>query len=99
MQHRESQKLGYHGRGVGSRAQGVIAKTLAVVAAGLLIASAIAVSLVLFVIALSGLLVFGLYLWWKTRELRKQMRSRPGQGDVIEGEVIREVHLKDAERD
>jgi len=34
------------------------------------------------------------YLWWKTRDLRKQMRNHPFgdeviAGEVIEGEVIR----------
>ena len=40
-------------------------------------------------------LTFGGYLWWKTRELRRQMRARMQEqsqpwsgGDYIEGEVI-----------
>jgi len=57
------------------------------------------------VILVAGTMAWG-YLWWKTRELRKQMRNYPppgmvreGQmagndvirGEVIEGEVIRVV--------
>ena len=39
------------------------------------------------------MLAFGGYLWWQTRELRRQMRERMQEqpefaGDVIEGEVI-----------
>jgi hypothetical protein len=40
-------------------------------------------------------LTVGGFLWWKTRELRRQMRARMQEqsqtwsdGDVIEGEVI-----------
>ncbi len=40
------------------------------------------------------------YLWWRTRDLRKQMREHPAgnvviEGEVIEGEVIREVDFRD----
>lgn len=71
-----------------------------VVIAGL----ALMFSVVLFaIIATVGILAWG-YFWWKTRDLRKQMREiheqalrgqsgyRPPAGsDVIEGEVIREI--------
>jgi len=62
-------------------------------------------SLAIFAVALVvGLLVFG-WLWWKLRRAVRQMRGdprfqqfmasaergrRPPQGDIIEGEVIRE---------
>ena len=58
-----------------------------------MLASAFAISLVFIVIALAVVLVFGGYLWWKTRELRRQVHERmqsqsmPG-GEIIEGEVI-----------
>lgn len=49
------------------------------------------------VIIVAGMLGWA-YLWWKTRELRKQMRNYPppgmvregemGENDVIRGEVI-----------
>jgi len=48
---------------------------------------------VLFIyIAIGAVLMFG-YFWWKTRNLRKQMRSAPSrqsaqEGLIIEGEVI-----------
>ena len=51
---------------------------------------------VLFVyIAIGAVLMLG-YFWWKTRNLRKQMRSAPPQhspqdGLIIEGEVICEA--------
>lgn len=56
-------------------------------------------SLVLFVVLVAGGLLVWAYLWWKTRELRRQMRQRqetngmrdqPAGGRVIEGEVIRD---------
>lgn len=58
------------------------------------------------VIAVVGLITWG-YLWWKTREVRKQMREFAEQSEsmmqeqtasndeVFEGEVIRVVDPKD----
>jgi len=45
--------------------------------------------IVLAVVSVLALLIFG-YVWWKTRDLRRQLRERPPGGRVIEGEVIRE---------
>lgn len=65
----------------------------AAVAGLMLIASAV----LLGVVVIIGLLASA-YLWWKTRELRKQMRNFPprgaamgseaSKGEVFEGEVI-----------
>lgn len=58
------------------------------------------------VIAVVGLITWG-YLWWKTREVRRQMREFAAQSqpemreqsasndEVFEGEVIRVVDPKD----
>lgn len=43
--------------------------------------------LVLAVVLTAGAIALG-YLWWRTRELRKQLRDHPPGGAVIEGEVI-----------
>ena len=57
-------------------------------------------SLLLFAVVLTaGAIVLG-YLWWRTRDLRKQMRKHPPggvviEGEVIEGEVIREADSRD----
>ncbi len=101
----EPGRLGYEGRsslswGMRSFAQ----KVLAVLAAAVLLASAIAVSVVVFAVLIAGAAVGGAYLWWRTRDLRKQMRassSYPSHAsstpqDVIEGEVISKVE-RDAE--
>ena len=50
-------------------------------------------ALLLMVIVTVGAMAWG-YLWWRTRDLRKQMRKHsPSEvvdaGEVIEGEVIR----------
>jgi ABC-type bacteriocin/lantibiotic exporter with double-glycine peptidase domain len=51
---------------------------------------------VLFIyLAIGAVIVFG-YIWWKTRHLRKQMRSAssqhsPQDGFIVEGEVIAET--------
>ena len=73
-------------------------RILAFAAAAVLLAVSLMFSLLLFAVALVvGLLLWG-WLWWKTRELRGQMRERqmegmddhPSGGRVIEGEVVRE---------
>lgn len=62
-------------------------------------------SVLLFAVVLTvGAMAF-VYLWWRTRDLRKQMRMHsPGgemiegeviEGQVIEGEVIREIDRGD----
>jgi len=75
-------------------------KALIFLATATLISVAFMFSLVLLVSILLAGLIAWVYLWWKTRELRKQMRehfadgvvreSEVFEGDVIEGEVIRD---------
>lgn len=55
-------------------------------------------SVLIFVAVLTvGAMAVG-YLWWKTRDLRKQMRNHPLdevlEGEVIEGEVIKSEVLR-----
>ena len=87
---------------VGSRAQSLIVKTMAVAGAAVMLVSAVAISIALFAVTLTGLFVFGAYFWWKTRDLRKQMRSRTHsrfeEGDVIDGVVIREAEVRRREQ-
>jgi len=51
-----------------------------------------------------GLMVWG-YLWWKTREIRRVMRSAqpgtyrpPANGDIIEGEAVVVEEVRTTER-
>jgi hypothetical protein len=60
-----------------------------------LAARAFVLSLVFLAIGLAVVMTVGGYMWWQTRELRRQMRARTQEqsrpwsaGDVIEGEVI-----------
>jgi membrane protein implicated in regulation of membrane protease activity len=50
-------------------------------------------SLVAFAVIAVGGTIAGSWLWWKTRDVRKQMREQaqrqPAGGHIIEGEVIR----------
>lgn len=72
------------------RASSFITGALAFATGAILIVLGVMFSLILVaVIALVALLVFG-YVWWKTRDLRRQLRERPPGGRVIEGEVIRD---------
>ena len=90
-------------RGVYSTAMNVIVKVAAVTAGAIMLISALVLSIVFVVGAVAVLLVVGGYFWWKTRDVRKQMREqmrtqvRPpfAQGDVIEGVVVRDVTAED----
>jgi hypothetical protein len=80
---------------------GLLTRILTVAAGTLVLIGAVAISFVVFVIVLAALLVIGLYLWWKTRHLRRQLgeqlnTQRPGapRGETIEGEVI---HKRDSD--
>ena len=87
-------RIGYRGGAI-SRAKQFALKGLVVLGGALTLASAFVLSLVFLAIGLAVVLTVGGYLWWKTRELRRQMRARMQEqsqpwsdGDVIEGEVI-----------
>jgi Flp pilus assembly protein TadB len=70
-------------------------KVLTFASAAVLLVVAFMFSLLVFAILVTvGLLVWG-YLWWKTRELRRQMRERPPGGRVIEGEAVRDDESHD----
>lgn len=67
---------------------GLFRKIGAVLAGAILLALGLMFSVVLLaVIAVVGLTAFS-YFWWKTRGLRKAMRERPENGQVIEGEAV-----------
>jgi hypothetical protein len=97
----ERPQLTHRGGRSGAQGPGLLTKVLAVVVGAAVLVGAIAVSLVVFAIALAGVLVFGGYVWWKTRHLRRQMREmrdvpdardareRTPGGTIIEGEVLR----------
>ena len=103
-------KLGYRGS-VTSRPKSLLAKTLSVVLGGIVLVSAFVASIAFFAIALAFVLAFGGYLWWKTRDLRRQMREQIQEGlaiqesqrantpgDVIEGVVISRKETSDHPR-
>ena len=87
-------RIGHQARAV-SRAKQHVLKGLLVAASAVTLVSAFVVSLVFVAIGLAVVLTVGGYLWWQTRELRRQMRARMQEqsysrsgGRVIEGEVI-----------
>jgi hypothetical protein len=103
-------KLGYRG-GVASRTKVLVAKTLSIVLGGVVLVSAFVVSIALFAIALTVVLAFGGYVWWKTRHLRRQMREQihdsvgrqagrraDATDDVIEGVVVSRKETSDHPR-
>jgi len=85
-------QIGYRGNAI-SRAKDVAFKVAILAGGALMLASAFVLSLVFLAIGLGVVLIGGGYLWWKTREVRRQLREwmhsqpQPG-GEIIEGEVI-----------
>jgi UPF0716 family protein affecting phage T7 exclusion len=82
---------------------GLLTRVLTVVAGALVLIGAVAISFVVFVIVLAALLVIGLYLWWKTRHFRRQLKEQLNAqrstdtppGDIIEGEF---THKHDSDQ-
>jgi hypothetical protein len=86
----------------------MLGKALAVAGAAVLVAGAFLVSLLLLVVLITvGLVAWG-YIWWRTRELRDQMREQfaamqargpapAAEVTIIEGEFTR-THERDTGR-
>lgn len=111
-------RLGHNGNLPGGS---LLGRLLAVVVGSAALVGALVFSAVLFVILAFIGLIAGGFIWWKTRELRKQMRMQMQQmeqamrarqpdldgahtsrdvseGEVIEGEFVREGGGEDARR-
>lgn len=79
--------------------QTLLGRIVAFILTGVLIVLALMFSLVALAVAAVGGLLFAGWFWWKTRALRKAMREaeatampgRPGGGDFIDGECVREI--------
>ena len=85
-------RIGYQGGAV-SRAKILASKALVILGGALALAGAFVLSVVFIAIGLAVVLGVGGYVWWKTRELRRQIRAQmqeqpQSRGVVIEGEVI-----------
>lgn len=79
-------------------ASSVLAKIMTIASGAVLLVVGLMFSLLVFaLVAAAAMLILG-FLWWKTRDLRRQMRERPPGGRVIDGEVIREPVNPDPER-
>jgi len=69
---------------------GLLGKVITFVTGAALLVVGLMFSLLVFALAATAAgLILG-YLWWMTREQRRQMREYPSGGRVIEGELIRE---------
>lgn len=85
---------------------GLLRKVVASVVTLAVFGLALMFSVLLFAAVLAVGATAFVYLWWRTRDLRKQMRMHPTggavirgevyKGEVYEGEVIREIDRDDA---
>ena len=83
-------RLGGTGRRLRVPSAGLLRRLLTTIASAAVLVVAFMFSLVIFAAFAAVALAGGIYLWWKTRALRRQLRERAPGGRVIEGEVIRE---------
>ena len=82
----------------GKPPQTLLGKMLTFAVGASLLVLALMFSLVAFSVIAVGGAIAGTWLWWKTRDVRKQMQEqmqqqanqRPTTGYIIEGEVIRD---------
>jgi Flp pilus assembly protein TadB len=88
------ERIGHQGSAI-SRARQIALKALIVIGGAVTLVSAFVLSLVFVAIGLAFVLTVGGFLWWQTRELRRDMRARmqaarqpPPTGEVIEGEFV-----------
>lgn len=88
-----------------AKSPGLLRKLAALIVTVAMVGLVLMFSAVLFAIIIVVGTIAWAYLWWKTRELRKQMRNFPprevqreekmSDGEVFEGEVIRVVDSQD----
>ncbi len=88
-----------------AKSPGLLRKLVALIVTVALVGLVLMFSAVLLVIIVIVGTIAWAYLWWKTRELRKQLRDfhsravqqeeKPSDEKVFEGEVIRVVDAKD----
>jgi Flp pilus assembly protein TadB len=91
-------RLGDYRRENRSDVAGWLGRVLGVALGVAAVVAAAALSLILLAaILVTGVAVFA-YLWWKTRGLRRQMRSGGSDPHIIEGEAVREVDPDDTPR-
>jgi hypothetical protein len=86
----EELRLPGNGPQLQRRTPGVLSRLLTAGVGIVLLAGTLALSLIVIAAGTLAAVVVGGYLWWKTRELRRQIREQPRDGRVIEGEAIRE---------
>ena len=70
--------------------QSVLAKILAVIIGATLLAVGFAVSLAILALVLGAGIVIGGFVWWKTRDLRKQLREQAMRAQQMHEQQVRE---------
>lgn len=68
----------------------VLAKVLAVVIGAALLVVGFAVSLVMLAVVLGAGIAIGGFVWWKTRDLRKQLREQAMRAQEMHEQQVRE---------
>ncbi|MEK6210117.1 MAG: hypothetical protein AABM64_07065 [Pseudomonadota bacterium] len=80
------------------RASGFLGKVMTLATGAVLLVVGLMFSLLVFALAATAAVLILAFLWWKTREQRRQMREQPQGGRVIDGEVVRDSTKHDPGR-
>lgn len=87
----ERARLDGNGARSGANSPGLLGRVLTFATGAVLLVVGLMFSLLVFALAATAAVLILGFLWWKTREQRRQMRERPPGGRVIDGEAIRET--------
>lgn len=87
---RQQERLRQNGATMRPRPPGLLTKVLAVVIGAALLVVGFAVSLVMLAVLLGAAVVIGGVIWWKTRDLRKQLREQAIRAQQTHEQEVRE---------
>ncbi|CAD6553696.1 hypothetical protein LMG28727_05569 [Paraburkholderia kirstenboschensis] len=87
---KQQERLGQSGATMRPGPRSLLAKVLAVVIGAALLVVGFAVSLVMLAVVLGAGVVIGAFVWWKTRDLRKQLREQAMRAQQMHEQQVRE---------
>lgn len=86
----QQERLRQSGATMRSGPPSLLTKVLAAVIGAALLVVGFAVSLVMLAVVLGACIVIGGFLWWKTRDLRKQLREQAIRAQQTHEQEVRE---------
>jgi uncharacterized protein HemX len=87
---KQQERLKQNGATTRPAPPGLLTKIAAAVIGAALLVVGFAVSLVMLAVVLGAVIVIGGFLWWKTRDLRKQLREQAMRAQQMHEQQVRE---------